>query len=201
MISNFSRFVSFAEFQAFEAVLCLPDALYMTAFSLFDTNGSGFVTLDEFERVIKMTTLQQHVPFDFKGDFVNLNFGRDTKRTVSYEEFTEILHDFHEEHAVQAFKQFDKEGKGFIKAMDFYDIMTNVKSHLLTPFVKDNLVAVAGGKGVSRVTFPYFMAFNNLLNNMELIKKVFSTVTKNNLRNPLTKEEFLTGSQVRNCLN
>ena len=44
-------FISFAEFQAFEAVLCLPDALYMTAFSLFDTNGSGFVTLDEFERV------------------------------------------------------------------------------------------------------------------------------------------------------
>lgn len=33
--------ISFAEFQAFEAVLCLPDALYMTAFSLFDTNGSG----------------------------------------------------------------------------------------------------------------------------------------------------------------
>ena len=127
---------------------------------------------------------------------MNLNFGRDKKRPVSYEEFTEILHDFHEEHAVQAFKQFDSEGRGYIKAMDFYEIMTNVKSHLLTPYVKDNLVAVAGGRGASRVTFPYFMAFNNLLNNMELIKKVFTTVARNNLRQPLTKEEFLTGSQV-----
>lgn len=80
--------------------------------------------------------------------------------------------------------------------MDFYDIMTNVKSHLLTEFVKDNLVAVAGGRGTTRVTFPYFMAFNNLLNNMELIKKVFTTVSKNNLKQPLTKEEFLTGSQL-----
>ena len=53
---------------------------------------SGYITLDEFERVIKKTTLQQHVPFDFKGDFVQLNFGRDKKRAVSYEEFTEILH-------------------------------------------------------------------------------------------------------------
>lgn len=76
----------------------------MTAFSLFDTNGSGFITLDEFERVIKMTTLQQHVPFDFRGDFVTLNFGRERQRAVSYEEFTEILHAFHEAHAVQAFR-------------------------------------------------------------------------------------------------
>ncbi|XP_055327973.1 calcium-binding mitochondrial carrier protein Aralar1-like isoform X2 [Paramacrobiotus metropolitanus] len=189
-------FISFAEFQAFEAVLCLPDALYMTAFSLFDTNGSGFITLDEFERVIRLTTLQRHVPFDFAGDFVTLNFGKDKKRLVSYEEFTEILHAFHEAHAVQAFKQFDKQGTGYIRAMDFHDIMTNVKSHLLTAFVRDNLVAVAGGKGSTRVSFPYFMAFNNLLNNMELIKRIFTTVTRNNLKTPLTKEEFLTGSQV-----
>lgn len=36
--------ISFAEFQAFEGLLCVPDALYKTAFQLFDTNGNGWVT-------------------------------------------------------------------------------------------------------------------------------------------------------------
>lgn len=37
------RLISFAEFQAFEGHLCDPDALYRTAFQLFDLNGTGFV--------------------------------------------------------------------------------------------------------------------------------------------------------------
>lgn len=37
------RLISFAEFQAFEGLLCVPDALYKTAFQLFDTNGNGMV--------------------------------------------------------------------------------------------------------------------------------------------------------------
>lgn len=36
--------ISFAEFQAFEGLLCTPDALYKTAFQLFDTKGNGTVT-------------------------------------------------------------------------------------------------------------------------------------------------------------
>ena len=37
-------FISFPEFQAFEGLLCTPDALYKTAFQLFDTKGNGTVT-------------------------------------------------------------------------------------------------------------------------------------------------------------
>lgn len=36
--------ISFAEFQAFEGLLCTPDALYKTAFQLFDTKGDGTVS-------------------------------------------------------------------------------------------------------------------------------------------------------------
>ena len=38
---------------------------------------------------------------------------------------------------------FDKTGSGFITAMDFKDVMLNVKSHLLTNPVQANLVAVS----------------------------------------------------------
>ena len=36
----------------------------------------------------------------------------------------------------------DKQHAGFISARDFADIMKTTKQHLLTPFVRDNLVPV-----------------------------------------------------------
>lgn len=36
--------ISYPEFQAFEGLLCFPDALYKIAFQLFDTNGNGMVS-------------------------------------------------------------------------------------------------------------------------------------------------------------
>lgn len=36
--------ISYSQFQAFEGLLCFPDALYKTAFQLFDTNGNGMVS-------------------------------------------------------------------------------------------------------------------------------------------------------------
>lgn len=36
--------ISYPEFQAFEGTLCYPDALYKTAFYLFDIKGNGLVS-------------------------------------------------------------------------------------------------------------------------------------------------------------
>ncbi|KAG8181041.1 hypothetical protein JTE90_024787 [Oedothorax gibbosus] len=187
--------ISFMEFQAFEAVLCRPDALYITAFQLFDTNGSGTISFNEFEEIVKHTTLHEQIPFNFKSEFLQLHFAEDKKREISYNEFTQLLHDFHEEHAIQAFRKFDKDKKGLISAMDFSHIMISVKDHLLSEDVKRNLVAAAGGIAGHQVSFPYFMAFNTLLNNMELVKKVYLNFTKNNTALEVTKEEFLYAAQ------
>lgn len=106
--------ISFSEFQAFEGLLCLPDALYKTAFQLFDINGNGMVSFgkkliffrifvkdsivcnfhfaDEFSEVIKKTTLHKRVPFDMDGGFIQLYFGKDKKRVISYAEFSQFLH-------------------------------------------------------------------------------------------------------------
>lgn len=51
--------------------------------------------------------------------------------------------DFHEVSATEAFRKADKDGSGFISALDFQDIMVSIKSHLLTKDVKTNLVAVS----------------------------------------------------------
>lgn len=44
---------------------------------------------------------------------------------------------------MEAFRKADKDGSGFISALDFQDIMVSIKSHLLTKDVKSNLVAVS----------------------------------------------------------
>lgn len=89
---------------------------------------------------------------------------------------------------MEAFRRSDQSGSGFISALDFQDIMINIKSHLLTREVKANLVAAAsGGQGGKRVSFPYFMAFNSLLNNMELIKRIYLNATTGNRNQEVTK--------------
>lgn len=188
--------ISFPEFTAFEAVLCGPDALYRTAFQLFDIGGTGLITFDEFANVVKQTVLHEKVPFDLDGDFVKLYFGRNKERVVTYVEFSQFLHDFHGERAKQAFKKYDTNGQGFIAALDFHDIMSNVKSHLLTPIVKANLVAAVSSTGGFTVTYPFFIAFNHLLSSMELIKRIFLNATNNDRTAEVTKEEFLRSAQM-----
>ncbi len=50
--------------------------------------------------------------------------------------------DYHEEHALQAFKSFDKNNNGYILPSHFQSILINLKNHLLSPYVKENLANV-----------------------------------------------------------
>ena len=83
------------------------------------------------------------VPFKLDGPFTELYFGRERQRAISYSEFSQFLHDFHEECAMEAFKLKDPNRSGFISALDFQDIMLNVKKHLLTGEVKNHLIQVS----------------------------------------------------------
>lgn len=98
---------------------------------------------DEFVEVIQQTELYAKVPFKLDGPFTEAYFGKARNRAIPYAEFSQFLHDFHEECAMEAFKLKDPKGTGFITALDFQDIMLNVKNHLLTTDVKDNLVQVS----------------------------------------------------------
>ncbi|XP_073942676.1 calcium-binding mitochondrial carrier protein aralar1 isoform X1 [Choristoneura fumiferana] len=189
--------ISFPEFQAFEGLLCVPDALYKTAFQLFDTNGNGLVAFDEFAEVMQKTELHKKLPFNMESTFVRLYFGKDKKRLVTYPEFSQFLHDFHEEYGVEAFKKCDKDGTGFISTGDFKNIMLSVKSHLLTKDLKNKVINATGfPQGSRMISFPYYMAFTSLLNNMELIKRVYLNATNGHRSQEVTKEEFLHSAQM-----
>ncbi|XP_010787347.1 calcium-binding mitochondrial carrier protein Aralar2-like [Notothenia coriiceps] len=187
--------ISFQEFVAFESVLCAPDSLYMVAFLLFDKAGSGMTSFEDVKEVFSQTTIHQHIPFNWDCDFIRMHFGSERAKRLSYGEFTQFLLEMQLEHARQAFFQRDQDHSGSISALDFRDIMVTIRPHILTSFVEQCLVAVAGGTTSHQVSFSYFNGFNSLLNNMELIRKVFSTLAGHRKDVEVTKEEFIVAAQ------
>jgi solute carrier family 25 aspartate/glutamate transporter 12/13 len=152
-----------------------------------------FCLSDEFSSIIKETSLHNSFPFPFDSDFVKLYFGKKRDRAVTYSEFSQFLHDFHDEYATVAFKAKDRSGDGFISTSDFYAIMVSIKSHLLTDQVKQNLVGAAKMGSSSEeevISYPYFVAFISLLNNIELIKKIYLNATNGSRNTEITKGEI-----------
>ncbi|KAM6899663.1 electrogenic aspartate/glutamate antiporter SLC25A13, mitochondrial isoform 2-T2 [Xenentodon cancila] len=187
--------ISFQEFAAFESVLCAPDSLFMVAFLLFDKAGDGVTTFENIKQVFSQTTIHQRIPFNWDSEFIQLHFGAQRNKQLSYSEFTQFLQEMQLEHARQAFIQRDQAHSGSISAMDFRDIMVTIRPHMLTPFVEEYLVAVAGGSTSHRVSFSYFNGFNSLLNNMELIRKICRTLAGHRQDVEVTKEEFIVAAQ------
>nr|XP_029514804.1 calcium-binding mitochondrial carrier protein Aralar2-like [Oncorhynchus nerka] len=185
--------ISFQEFVAFESVLCAPDALYVVAFLLFDKTGKGAATYEDVKQVFSQTTNHQHIPFNWDSEFMRLHFGTERTKHLSYGEFTQFLLEMQLEHARQAFVQRDKAHSGSISALDFRDIMVTIRPHMLTPFVEESLVAVAGGSTSHQVSFSYFNGFNSLLNNMDLIRKIYTTLAGSSRVLEVTKGWYRVG--------
>ncbi|NXF09516.1 CMC1 protein, partial [Smithornis capensis] len=182
--------ISFQEFLAFESVLCTPDAIFIVAFQLFDRNGSGEVTFANVKEIFEQTVIHLQIPFNWDCEFIRLHFGHNRKKHLNYSEFTQFLQELQSEHARQAFALKDKNKSGLITGLDFNEIMVTIRSHMLTPFVEENLVSVAGGTVSHQVSFSFFNAFNALLNNMDLVRKIYSNIAGARKDVEVTKEEF-----------
>ncbi|KTF87713.1 hypothetical protein cypCar_00030971, partial [Cyprinus carpio] len=83
--------ISFQEFLAFESVLCVPDALFIVAFQLFDKTGTGCVSFENVRDIFSQTTVHHHIPFNWDCEFIRLHFGNDRKKSLSYLEFSQFL--------------------------------------------------------------------------------------------------------------
>ncbi|TSK42098.1 Calcium-binding mitochondrial carrier protein Aralar1 [Bagarius yarrelli] len=166
-------------------------ALFIVAFQLFDKTGTGDISFENVRDIFSQTTVHHHIPFNWDCEFIRLHFGHDRTKHLTYLEFTQFLQELQLEHARQAFAQKDKAKTGMISAMDFSDIMSTIRHHMLTNFVEENLVSAAGSGTSHMVSFSYFNAFNSLLNNMELIRKIYSTLAGSRKDTLVTKEEFV----------
>uniref|UniRef100_A0A3Q0QSS8 Solute carrier family 25 member 13 n=1 Tax=Amphilophus citrinellus TaxID=61819 RepID=A0A3Q0QSS8_AMPCI len=169
--------ISFQEFVAFESVLCAPDSLFMVAFLLFDITGNGMTTFEDVKQVFGQTTIHQHIPFNWDCEFIRLHFGTERNKQLSYGEFTQFL----------------LVGFMLISCSLCLSYSADTKSHSL--YCVPPFLTVAGGSTSHQVSFSYFNGFNSLLNNMELIRKIYSTLAGHRRDVEVTKEEFIMAAQ------
>ncbi|XP_065883416.1 electrogenic aspartate/glutamate antiporter SLC25A12, mitochondrial-like isoform X2 [Dysidea avara] len=189
------RLISLVEFQAFESLLCAPDAISQLSFKLFDVDKTGKVSYGNFYKVLSSTTVHQQVNFNFESTFVKQYFGTDHSHELSYEEFVQLLQSLPTEHARQAFISCDPEGSGSIPAVEFIKLMSKIREFRMSSYVKDHLLSVAGGSVGQQISFPQFKAFNQLLGNLDIMEKIVHEAVKSNPNNTATKDKVTRVSQ------
>lgn len=97
------------------------------AFSLFDRNGDGTITIKELESVMK--SLGQNPTEAELNDMVN-EIDADGNGKIEFDEFVTLMKRKMEDTEtediiIEAFKMFDKEGQGLISSEELRNIMTN----------------------------------------------------------------------------
>ncbi|CAG9795389.1 unnamed protein product [Diatraea saccharalis] len=195
MDTNKDGLISFSEFQAFENLLCSPDALYRTAFQLFRRHENDYVTYEDFVGIIERSIYQQTLPFDLDSTFIHLYFGQNKSEVLKYHEFCQFLHDYNNEYSLEAFRRYNKDG--FIEVGDFKNIMLTVKQHLLTDALRSKVLnSKRFLQDKHKISFSYYMAFISLLYHMELFKRVYLYATKGDKKRPVTKDQFLHSAQM-----
>ncbi|CAF1085127.1 unnamed protein product [Didymodactylos carnosus] len=202
---NKDQRITFTEFQQFESLLLASDSLYRLAFQLFDKTGHGLITFESFQDIITSTSFYKKFPFNFDSEFITLHFGAKRQRQINYKDFTQILLDFIDEQTIQAFKTMDNSNQGYITLKNFDYILKELRQYQLSDFITGNLYEIIkltkyNLDNSTHITFPYFMAFLQLLNNIELMKKIYLQAC---LKHPahfkqqicVSKQEFLNEAQ------
>ena len=173
--------ISYYDFKAFEHFLKQPDVLFRMAFRLYDHKNEGYVTFDKVKELSEATILNKKFGFNWDCELINNTFGPgpDHKNKISYQEFTIFLNKFNYECAKQQFfrKAAEENTNGTISGHQFKNILTNLRPQRLSPFVKENLIEFASLDGMPRISYPCFESVNSLIDNIDVVKKVFDRMS------------------------
>merc|ERR1711892_599700 len=192
--------ISYNEFVAFEATLCMPDSLFRVAYQLFDQTGHGQVGVADCRSLLDKVDFSSHChdihQFNWECDYVKLYFGSDFMHKLNYDEFTQFIQGFLHQHAIQAFWANRKKLNGYVSPAAFSNIMRQIRPYQLTDWTEEHLVALAQvfNKG-HNVNYAFFEAFNNLMKNMELVRRIYQSLSGNTNSYKCTKTEFMVAAQ------
>ncbi|KAF7722920.1 mitochondrial aspartate-glutamate transporter agc1 [Apophysomyces ossiformis] len=186
--------ISFDDFVIFQNLLSKPDAEYEIAFRLFDVNGTGKVTFDQFKNVLSSNLPDDAVPFDFDCDWLKLYIGnKEGHHELTYEEFTQLLKGLQGERLRQEFKHYDKNQTGYIQPEDFKRIILDIAKHKLSDHVIDHLPTLCNlyaGSGTN-ISFSNVVAFHNVIRNIDMVELVIRRAIEENPEKTITKADFL----------
>ncbi|KAI9022157.1 mitochondrial carrier domain-containing protein [Phycomyces nitens] len=186
--------ISFNDFVIFQNLLSKADAEYEVAFRVFDVNGTGKITFDQFKSVLSTNLPEDTVPFDFDCDWLKLYIGnKEGHHELAYEEFAQLLKGLQGERLRQEFKHYDKKQAGYIAPEDFKRIILDVAKHKLSDQVIDHLPTLCNlyaGTGTN-ISFSNVVAFHNVIRNIDMVELVVRRAIEESSENSITKSDFL----------
>jgi solute carrier family 25 aspartate/glutamate transporter 12/13 len=185
-------YVTFDDFVIFQDLLAKPDAEYEVAFRVFDKEGTGKVTFDQFKSVLSSHMPSDAVPFDFECDWLKLYIGaKEGDHELRYHEFTQLLKGLQGERLRQEFKHYDKEQTGYILPEDFKKIILDVAKHKLSDDVIDHLPTLCNLYGGDKIGFSSVVAFHNVIRNIDVVELVIRKAIDASKDKKITKADFL----------
>lgn len=184
--------VSLSDWGTFENLLAKPDAEYEIAFRLFDSNGDGVVSFEEFTRLMNANRGQSNIPFDWNSGWASLYIGgRRHRHDMTYPQFAQMLRGLQGEKIRQAFHHFDRNGDGYIDPEDFQRIIVETASHKLSDHLLQNLQTLCNIGPGTKISYANVRAFQNMMREMDLVELVVKNATAKSDDGKITRTDFL----------
>ena len=185
-------YLSFNDFIIFQNLLSKPDAEYEIAFKLFDSQGSGKITFDQFKQVLSSNLPPEAVPFDFDCDWLKLYIGnKEGHHELTYAEFTQLLKGLQGERLRQEFKHYDKKQTGYIEPDHFKQIILDIAKHKLSDTVIEQLPTLCNLYAGNKITFSNVVAFHNVVRSMDMVESIIRKAVGASPDHKITKQDFL----------
>ncbi len=186
--------ISESEYYLFVTLLAGSREQLFAAFELFDSDGNGKVTFDEFKSIIQANKKDSNAKMDMESNgLVQYFFGKNKKKELSFEEFSTFLDTLKDEILKQEFLAYDVENKGMISVEAFSQLIGNsvhFNGFNASSFKRGlNLLKTRGYlKPSGRIDYETFKGFHQMALHADKISfciQLYTTAGK-----PLTKEAF-----------
>ncbi|KAL4740024.1 mitochondrial carrier domain-containing protein [Aspergillus similis] len=184
--------INIHEWATFENLLAKPDAEYEIAFRLFDTDGTGTVKWETFQKLYNENKTKDSIPFDWNSEWAALYTGKKkTRHDMTYPQFAQMLRGLQGERIRQAFHVFDKDGDGYIEPEEFQRIILETSKHKLSDYVLEHLPSLCNISAGTKISYATVRAFQNVMREMDMIDLIIREATGKSDDGKITRSDFL----------
>ncbi|CCJ30988.1 unnamed protein product, partial [Pneumocystis jirovecii] len=192
--------LSLQDWICFENLLEKHDAENEIVFKFFDLNGTGNVSCDDFRKMVFENKASDVIPFSWESSSLRSYMGDMKKCNVmTYPQFIQMLKDLQEERINQAFMYYDKKNTGYIEPGEFFEIINKTYSHKLSDYLLKNLHTLCNIDDTSKISYANMRAFQNLVQEMNMIKSIVRTLTLKSADGKITKNDFVKEVEKMDC--
>jgi solute carrier family 25 aspartate/glutamate transporter 12/13 len=176
----------------FQNLLTKPDSEYEIAFRLFDEEGTGMIKFENFIHLYNQNRGTNSIGFDWGGAWARLYMGDKKRRhDMTYPQFCQMVRGLQGEKIRQAFKNYDKDGDGYITPEEFQSIILETARHKLSDHLLENLHTLCNISQGSKISYANVRAFQNVIREMDLLDLIVQNAARKSEDGKITRTDFL----------